>query len=150
MLKTSPLDQTDYLLWLETNLAHLRAANYSLVDWTHLIEEIEDLGRAKKSELRSRLNTLLEHLLKRLYVDLPQEFNGWERTIRQQRKQLTWLLEDSLSLKTHWEHTWRIAWQWALQDLQQEYPDTTFPDRWLFGSDPDTLLQADFYHRQLD
>ncbi|MFM6344217.1 MAG: DUF29 domain-containing protein, partial [Dolichospermum sp.] len=58
------LYESDYLLWTQDVVSKLRARDFDNVDLENLIEEIEDLGRSKKDELKSRLNTLLEHLLK--------------------------------------------------------------------------------------
>jgi fumarate hydratase class II len=100
--KPTTLYELDYLLWTEETVAKLRARDFDQVDLENLIEEIEDLGRSQKRELKQRLKTLLEHLLKRIYVDMPQEFNGWERTIREQRQQIKLELMDSPSLKSVW------------------------------------------------
>ncbi|ELS31605.1 MULTISPECIES: DUF29 domain-containing protein [Pseudanabaena] len=96
------LYETDFLLWTEETVAKLRARDFDHVDLENLIEEIESLGRSEKKEVRNRLKTLLEHLIKRIYVDMPQEFNAWECIIREQRADLELALIDSPSLKTIW------------------------------------------------
>jgi hypothetical protein len=139
------LYESDYLLWTQDIVSKLKARDFDNVDLENLIEEIEDLGRSKKDELKSRLNTLLEHLLKRMYVDMPQEFNGWQRTIREQRKRLDWLLEDNPSLKTVWDNTFDIAWRYALRDVREDYPQYQFPDTWQFERDIETILNDIFW-----
>jgi hypothetical protein len=76
------LYEEDILLWVEETVSQLKAGDFEHLDLEHLIEEIEALGISQKRELLSRLVVLLEHLLKRLYVDLPYDYNGWERTIK--------------------------------------------------------------------
>ena len=139
------LYESDYLLWTQEVVLKLKARDFDNVDLENLIEEIEDLGHSKKDELKSRLNTLLEHLLKRIYVDMPQEFNGWQRTIREQRKRLDWLLDANPSLKTVWDDTFDIAWRYALRDVREDYPQYNFPDLWQFNRDIDTLLNVNFW-----
>lgn len=139
------LYESDYLLWTQEIVSKLRARDFDNVDLENLIEEIEDLGRSKKDELKSRLNTLLEHLLKRIYVDMPQEFNGWQRTVREQRKRLEWLLDDNPSLKTVWNDSFDIAWRYALRDVREDYPQYQFPDTWQFGRDIETMLNINFW-----
>jgi len=39
------------------------------LDLANLIEEIEDLGKSQKRELKSRLGELLEHILKRRSIE---------------------------------------------------------------------------------
>ena len=58
----------DFLLWTREQSKLLREAaerrvNFPL-DWENLAEEIESLGKSLRSELRSRLRTIIEHLLK--------------------------------------------------------------------------------------
>ena len=76
------LYEQDIVLWVEDTAAKLKARDFANVDLENLIEEVEDLGRSQKTELLSRLTRLLEHLLKRLYVNSPQDYRGWELTIR--------------------------------------------------------------------
>jgi hypothetical protein len=111
------LYETDFLLWTEETVAKLKAKDFDHVDLENLIEEIESLGKSDKKEIKSRLTTLIAHLLKRLYVNMPQEFNGWERTIRNQRTDLELALMDSPSLKTIWNDAFDIAFRLALRDV---------------------------------
>lgn len=139
------LYESDYLLWTQETIAQLKNRDFNHLDMENLIEEIEDLGRSRKDQLKSRLNTLLEHLLKRLYVMMPQEFNGWERTIREQRKRLDWLLDENPSLKTIWNDSFDIAWRYALKDIREDYPQFQFPDLWPFSRDIDAILTVKFW-----
>jgi hypothetical protein len=137
----------DFLEWVQVTVDKLRAQDFSNLDLENLIEEVDSLGRSQKSELRNRLTILLEHLLKRIYVDLPQEFNGWERTIREQRRRIFFELEDSPSLKTIWEKYFDDAWKFAIKDVRAEYAAKgfTLPDRWQFSRDIDAILDIDFW-----
>jgi hypothetical protein len=139
------LYDVDYLRWTEEMVSKLKARDFDHLDIENLIEEIEDLGRSKKDELKSRLNTLLEHLLKRLYVAMPQEFNGWERTIREQRKQLDWLLDGNPSLKNIWDQSFDLAWRYAIRDVQEDYPQYQFPSSWQFQRNIEAMLNTKFW-----
>ena len=70
------LYERDILLWAEETVYKLKARDFDGLELENLIEEIESLGISQKKELLSRLTTLLEHLLKRLYVNLPDDRNG--------------------------------------------------------------------------
>jgi hypothetical protein len=115
------LYEQDILLWVEETVAKLRAHDFENLDLDNLIEEVESLGISQKKELISRLITLIEHLLKRLYVDIPYDFNGWERTIRNQRNELQVLLKQVPSLKTRWNDSFTDAWEIALKTVREEY-----------------------------
>ena len=75
--KTSLYEQ-DFLLWSEDTAAKLRARDFENLDLENLIEEVESLGRSDRKELLSRLVVIFEHLLKRLFVQLPQAYRDWE------------------------------------------------------------------------
>ena len=98
MPKTIDYDQ-DFALWVEQTISQLKAQNYQQVDWEHLIEEVESLGKSQRSAVRSYLVRLLEHLLKRCYVAIPDCYRGWEMEIRNFRQSIVFELEDSPSLK---------------------------------------------------
>ncbi len=135
-----PLYESDFLLWTQDTVAKIKAKDFDHVDFENLIEEIEALGRSEKKELASRLETLLAHLLKRIHVDMPQEFNGWERTIREQRRRLAQALKKTPSLKTVWDELITDAWELALDTVRDDYPQYQFPNTWQFSSDIDTML----------
>ena len=101
---TSSLYKRDFLLWTTDTVSKLKTHDFDQLDLENLIEEIESLGRSEKKELKSRLLILLEHLLKRLFVNSPNDYRGWEITIDEQRRQIELELEDSPSLKTDIPH----------------------------------------------
>lgn len=87
---------------------------------------------------------MLEHLLKRIYVPLPNDYNGWEKTIRNQRKKLEALLVEVPSLKTRWNISFSSAWNIALKTVRAEYSKVEFPDSWQFSSDLEPMLAIAF------
>ncbi|MEA5485461.1 MULTISPECIES: DUF29 domain-containing protein [Pseudanabaena] len=141
------LYETDFLLWTEETVAKLKARDFDHVDLENLIEEIESLGKSDKKEIRSRLTTLIAHLLKRIYVNMPQEFNGWERTIRNQRTDLELALMDSPSLKTIWNDAFDVAFRLALRDVRDEYEKKGYqiPEQWQFSRDIEAMLSVKFW-----
>ena len=143
--KKTSLYEQDILLWSEETLTKLNARDFENLDLENLIKEIESLGISQKKELLSRLTTLLEHLLKRLYVNIPDDYNGWERTIRTQRRELKLLLIQVPSLKTKWHESLIVAWQLALSDVNSEYKSTTFPLTWQFSDDMAIILNVNFW-----
>lgn len=141
------LYEADFLLWTEATVAKLKARDFDHIDLENLIEEIESLGRSEKKEVRNRLKTLLEHLIKRIYVDMPQEFNGWERTIREQRAEIRIELKDMPSLKRFWDELFDVAWGLALLKVKDEYAPKGYhiPDQWQFNRDIETMLSVKFW-----
>lgn len=139
------LYEQDILLWVEDTVNKLKNGDFKNLDIDNLIEEVESLGISQKKELISRLMVLLEHLLKRLYVDLPHDYNGWERTIRNQRNALELLLRDAPSLKTRWDDSFIVAWEIALKTVRKEYRQVSFPDQWPHAQSVETTLNEDFW-----
>ncbi|NJL47503.1 MAG: DUF29 domain-containing protein [Leptolyngbyaceae cyanobacterium SM2_5_2] len=139
------LYDTDLTLWFADTLAKLRGGNFSEVDVMHLIEEIEGLAGRERNEIESRLDVLLSHLLKRLYVDSPYDYRGWENTIREQRKQLRRMFKPSPSLRQYAQEVFPEAWQDALADVEANYPDTMFPHEWPYSRTVESLLSASFW-----
>lgn len=148
---TTSLYDRDYYEWIQTTVSKLRAGDFDhLVDTENLIEELESLGRSEKKELRNRLRVLLGNLLKRLYVDIPECFDGWENTIRIQRTDIEVELEDMPSLRRFWDDFFDTAWRLVLKDVRGEYAKKgyQFPETWQFPRDITTMLSVDFWETQ--
>ena len=139
------LYEQDILLWVEETVSKLKAKDFESLDLDNLIEEVESLGISQKKELINRLIVLLEHLLKRLYVDLPYDYNGWERTIRTQRNNLQVLIKQVPSLKSRWESSFIDAWEIALKTVREEYSQINFPDSWPFSQELEAMLNDRFW-----
>ena len=97
--KSSNLYDCDFLLWTEETIAHLDNGDFKKLDINNLIEEIDSLGKAQKNALKGQIRALIEHIIKRCYVNMPLEYNEWERTIRNIRPEIEDLIETSLSLQ---------------------------------------------------
>ena len=143
--KSISLYEQDILLWSKETVAKLKARDFDHLDIENLIEEVEALGIAQKKELISRLIILLEHLLKRLYVNSLNDYNGWERTIRTQRGELEVLLDAVPSLSIRWETSFDKAWQIALKNVRKEYTQTDFAAEWTNSRSIEAMLDRDFW-----
>ena len=135
----------DFLLWIEDTVNKLRANQFDDLDIENLIEEIEDLGRSHRRELKSRLGELLEHILKRTYVKLPDCYRGWLESILKQRKAIEDLLLDSPSLKPYFAEIFEPTYQYALKIVRNAYPQSQFPDPWSFERSTEAILTVDFW-----
>jgi hypothetical protein len=103
MAEAKALYDADFLLWSKQQADALRAAarggSNQKLDWENLAEEIEDLGKSTRRELRSRLLVILEHLAKLEYSPAVEPRAGWVETIDRERSHIEDLLEDSPSLR---------------------------------------------------
>jgi hypothetical protein len=126
------LYEQDFAQWCKVTVAQLQAKDLSSLDLDNLIEEIDSLARRDRRELKNRSTVLLSHLLKRLYVNSPDNFTGWEVTIIEQRQRIQNLLADSPSLKAFLLEILPAAYSDALDILTVEYPRSQFPPIWPF------------------
>jgi hypothetical protein len=141
---SSVLYERDFNLWVEQQVAHLEAHSFSILDLEHLILEIKDLAQRYRDELESRLDTLLQHLLKRQYIPVPDDYNGWERTIREQQGRILRLFRRSPSLKPYFAEVLPEIWQDARNRVARDYPRIAFPEDNPFTQDAEMLLAIDF------
>ncbi|GET39694.1 DUF29 domain-containing protein [Microseira wollei] len=137
----SLLYDRDFVAWCEDTVAKLKTGRFAEIDINSLSEEIEGLAGRDKRELKNRLRLLINHLLKGIYVESPDEYWGWELTIREQRRQILDLLEQSPSLGNYLVEVFAKCWEDALTDAREDYPKVQFPDEWMFSRDIDALLR---------
>lgn len=134
------LYERDFVMWVENTVTQLKQKNFSELDLENLIDEVESLGKRDKRELKSRLITLFEHLLKRHYVSLPDCYRGWEVTIRRTQSKLKDLLADSPSLRNLLEELYLGCYQEAIANMSIEY-DVEFPEEYPFLNQAQGLLE---------
>jgi hypothetical protein len=139
------LYERDFVAWCEDTITKLKARKFDTLDLDNLIEEIEGLAKRDRRELESRLDVLLNHLLKRCYIPMPENYRGWELTIREQRKELQRLLKQSPSLQSYLSEIFDEVWKVALAEVQEDYPEINFPDHWEFTSDSEAILTEEFW-----
>jgi hypothetical protein len=97
------LYEEDFVRWADEQAEAIRAAasagaNLPL-DWENLAEEVESLGKSERSELRSRVANVIEHLLKLQHSPAVEPRRGWADTVSRERRDLEFLLEASPSLR---------------------------------------------------
>lgn len=137
------LYETDYVLWVETNLARLKAQDYSSVDWDNLYEEIDDMSRRERQSLESNLIVIVLHLLKWQYQ--PEYRSGsWKGSIREHRRRVNKALQDSPSLKSYYQDILAECYANAREQAADEsgLPLNSFPVNCLYT--PEEILDSNF------
>lgn len=114
------LYESDFYRWTETMADRMRERDAGALDWENLTEEIEDLGRGVKREIKSRLIVLIAHLLKWQHQPELREGSAWKATIREQRREIADLLEESPSLKPKIPAMWAKVYRRAAEDAAGE------------------------------
>lgn len=98
MPRNSVAYDEDFFAWTQEQARLLRTREFSLVDSANAAEEIEDMGRSLRNEVKSRLVVLVMHLLKWRHQPAFRS-PSWSSTIREQRQQIADLLDESPSLR---------------------------------------------------
>jgi hypothetical protein len=90
----------DYFAWTQEQAALLRGKKrISQIDTENIAEELEDLGRSQKREIRSRIVVILLHLLKWRYQP-ERRSESWTSSLIEQRTDIADEITDSPSLRT--------------------------------------------------
>jgi hypothetical protein len=137
----------DLGLWLETTIAQLKAGDFHNLDVENLIEELEGLAGRDRREIDSRLIVLIEHILKRCYINMPDYFGGWQNTISTQRDELTLMIEQSPSLKRYFLERFDRNFAVALRKVTDDYPKHQIPDAWQCDRNIDSMLNTNFWEQ---
>lgn len=122
------LYETDFVAWTEQTVQLIRAGKFSQVDWDAVVEEIESLGRSDRRELKSRLEVLIQHLLKWQYQSILRS-GSWRNTIDEQRNRIADLLQESPSLKSYPETVLAECYRRGMKAAmnETELPQEQFP-----------------------
>jgi hypothetical protein len=146
-LKEPPLApeyEADFTLWAEHQELLLRERRFDLLDLDNLIDEVGDMGRSARRELRNRLRQLLLHLLKCAYQPAHQS-GSWISTINEQRASIADLIADSPSLaptvQAAADHAYRLAASAAAKETG--LPRATFPPANPYTTEQ--LLDEDYF-----
>jgi hypothetical protein len=95
------LYDTDIVEWVEQQVKLIKCKQYDRVDWDNIIEEIEDLSKRERDKFLSAIRLIIHHLLKWEY-QLEKRSQSWLITIRQERNNIRFYLEETPSLKQYW------------------------------------------------
>jgi hypothetical protein len=89
----SDLYEQDFYAWAREQATLLRAGRFEGLDLAHLTQEVDDLGEALYRSVRSRIRTIIEHLLKLQHSPAAEPRGLWLDTVHTQRADL----EDDLT-----------------------------------------------------
>jgi hypothetical protein len=124
---SATLYDLDFYQWTQSQSDLLRVEGWEQLDWQHIAEEIESLGKKDKRQVQSRLAVLITHLLKWEYQ--PEKRSpSWRKTLKEQRFRLMLILNDSPSLKVGLPEFVAVVYPYAVENAADE----TGLDRRLF------------------
>lgn len=140
----SLLYEQDAYTWALRNAELIRTRRFSEVDWEHVAEEIEAVGKSEWRELESRLIVLLAHLLKWQY-QAERRGRSWQVTIKEQRHRIRRVLESNPGLRPHLDAILRDAFATAvlIASRETDLDESTFPEICPFSFE--TIVDHDFW-----
>ncbi len=122
------LYKEDFYAWTQQVAQSLRAGTIEPAQFEFIAEEIEDLGKSQRRELKTRLAVLMAHLLKMRFQP-ERSSRSWENTIAIQRDEIRDLLEENPSLRPEIAQVQAKAYRKAalMAEAETELPKGTFP-----------------------
>lgn len=122
--------EADLHAWALAQAEALCRRSTNELDWDHLAEEIEALGRKEARELYNLYVVLNTHLLKSL-VQPERRSRSWKLTILEQRRALARHLADNPSLAAREDVEFADAYGFAgvRAAVETDLPEGDFPDQ---------------------
>ncbi|PSO52484.1 MAG: DUF29 domain-containing protein [Cyanobacteria bacterium QH_8_48_120] len=139
----SILYEQDYYIWLQKTAQLLRNGNLSELDTSHLVEEIEDMGRSQKQAFESNLVVVLKHMLTYKYQP-EMRYGSWKFSIREHRRRLRKQFKDSPSFKPYFSEMFEECYVEAKAQASDEtgLAVDIFPEQSPFP--PEQTLDSDY------
>ncbi|AFZ30535.1 protein of unknown function DUF29 [Gloeocapsa sp. PCC 7428] len=140
---TNSLYDTDYGLWLASQIDSLKSHQWDNLDIDNLIEELEGLNRSNEHALESYLVVILTHLLKWEYQPKARS-RSWQGSILNGRKRIARLFKQQPSLKSRVSDLVPEAYTDAIEiaTLETGLPADVFSTECSYSADQ--ILDLDF------
>jgi hypothetical protein len=128
-LKKLARHEEDFALWSAEQAALIRAEKFDRVDLENVAEEIESLGRSEEHQIDSRMEILLQHLLK-WHLQPSKRSRSWKASIVEQRIRIERIVKSSPSLRNYPATSLHGSFIIGRTDAMNEtmLPEAAFPE----------------------
>lgn len=109
------LYEADFHAWSRTQTELIRARRFDELDLDNIAEEIESLGKNRRSELRRRMGRLIEHLLKLDASRLHDPRRQWILSVAEQRRRIAELIDENPSLRSALQGVFADQWSYGVE-----------------------------------
>lgn len=142
-LRSADYEQ-DFYAWLLRSAQLLKDRKFSELDVENIAEELEGMARSDKRQLINRFAVLLAHLLKWQFQK-DKCSKSWKRTIKEQRKRIKLLIDDSPSLRYEINKKINDAYEIAILSAANEtgFDEEVFPESCEYTLEE--ILNNEFY-----
>ncbi len=143
------LYETDFSRWVDKTATLLAEKRFSELDLPELIEEVQDLAGRHRDAYESRLQVIIEHLLKLTYAPgsiYRNNERGWRNTVSRERDNIERLVHRNAGAARD-KHEARVnALKYGLREVERTCDDfgpVLWPEEcpWTL----DQLLDHDFF-----
>ncbi|MGK7931299.1 MAG: DUF29 domain-containing protein [Microcystaceae cyanobacterium] len=121
---TSNLYETDFVEWAFSQAIALNHRDIKSLDWEHLKEEIENLGREQIHAVNNLLKQVIIHRLKLDYLNDELNRNHWESEINAFVDQI----EDRLTATLIQKIDLSKIYNRSKRDVLKQYPKLNLPE----------------------
>ena len=135
------LYERDFHAWTEQQTACLENRDPEELDWSHVAEEIRDMGISQRKALQSHLTVLMIHLLKLCYSQADEPRRKWGHECDNARQEIADEMEHSPSLKHYREEALAKAWRDGRRRAMFQMEE--------YGEDPDLPMDCPFTLEQI-
>ena len=118
--------ETDFYAWTQDQARRLREAATARVnlplDFDHIAEELEDMGKSESRSVHRHLARVVEHLLKLEHSPALPPRRGWRQSVQLHRVDAQDELDDSPSLHAHLSllRLYKLGRTYAINGLDQD------------------------------
>lgn len=118
--------EVDAVGWAVQQAELMRRRRFDLVDWEHVIEEIEDVGKSERRAIESRAARIIEHLLKLDFSTDAYPRAKWRGSASLHRGVFKQLLAENRSLNARLPQLLAAAWADAHSEAEKSLRDDEF------------------------
>lgn len=109
------LYEADFHEWSRAQAELIRQGRFDELDLENIAEEIESLGKSRRSELRRRMGRLIEHLIKLDASRLYDPRRQWILSVAEQRRRIGELVEENPSLRPTLQAVFDDQWSYGVE-----------------------------------
>ena len=125
------LYERDFHAWTEQQTACLENRSTEELDWSHVAEEVRDMGISQRKALQSHLTVLMIHLLKLRYSRAEDPGRKWRHECDNARQEIADEMERSPSLKHYRDEAlakaWRDGYRRTTYQMEEHGEDPALP-----------------------
>jgi len=121
--------EQDFYAWSLEQAKHLKKKEFHMLDFKHLVMEIESLGNSEKWALRNHLTIYFIHLLKTKYQP-EKRTKSWDRSLKNSKKEVHIVLKENPSFKRFLPEYFKFSYEKACIEAEKEtgLDIDTFPE----------------------